>query len=74
MKGIVFVPGISGSELIFQNMQPPIWPPKWDDLFVYRELDELLDPNNVSIGNVIDEVDWADRRHSSVTRRASWYP
>lgn len=56
MKGIVFVPGISGSELIFQNMQPPIWPPKWDDLFVYRELDELLDPNNVSIGNVIDEV------------------
>src|SRR3974390_633702 len=56
MLGIVFVPGISGSELIFDNMQPPIWPPKWEDLFVYRELDELLDPGKVSGGNVIDVV------------------
>lgn len=56
VKGIVFVPGISGSELIFQNMQPPIWPPKVTDLFVYRELDELLDPQNVTVGNVIDTV------------------
>jgi phospholipase A1 len=56
MQGIVFVPGISGSELIFQNMQPPIWPPKVEDLFVYRELDELLDPNSVTVGNVVDKV------------------
>src|ERR1700677_2342344 len=56
MQGIVFVPGISGSELIYQNQMPPIWPPKWTDLFVYRELDELLDPDDVTVGDVIDSV------------------
>jgi phospholipase A1 len=56
MQGIVFVPGISGSELIYKNAMPPIWPPKWTDLFVYRELDELLDPKDVSVGTVIDSV------------------
>jgi hypothetical protein len=56
MQGIVFVPGISGSELIYQKQTPPIWPPKWNDLFVYRELDELLDPLNVTVGAVIDTV------------------
>ena len=56
MKGLVFVPGISGSELLYKNAVVPIWPPKWTDLFVYRELDELLDPKNVSVRNVIDSV------------------
>jgi pimeloyl-ACP methyl ester carboxylesterase len=56
MQGIVFVPGISGSELIFENTLPPIWPPKIEDLFVYQELDELLDPNKVTVGKVIDTV------------------
>jgi phospholipase A1 len=56
MQGIVFVPGISGSELIYRNQQPPIWPPKWTDLFVYRELDELLDPINDTVGAVIDSA------------------
>jgi hypothetical protein len=57
MQGIVFVPGISGSALIYQNKTPPIWPPNWWDVpFGYQELSELLDPTNVTVGNVIDSV------------------
>jgi phospholipase A1 len=56
MQGIVFVPGISGSELIYKNEMPPIWPPKWNDLWVYQEMDELTDPDQVSVGAVIDSV------------------
>src|SRR5579862_7003669 len=56
MKGIVFVPGISGSALLYKQAPVPIWPPKVTDLFVYRELDELLDPVNVTVGTVIDSV------------------
>ncbi len=57
MQGIVFVPGISGSELIYESETPPIWPPNWWDVpFGYQELDELIDPNNVTVGNVIDSM------------------
>src|SRR5262245_38918939 len=56
MQGIVFVPGISGSELIFKSETPPIWPPNWWDIFGYEEMKELLDPKHVSVGNVIDNV------------------
>jgi len=56
MQGIVFVPGISGSELIFKSETPPIWPPNWWDIFGYEEMKEILDPKHVSVGNVIDNV------------------
>jgi phospholipase A1 len=59
MQGIVFVPGISGSGLIYNNQSPPltIWPPHWYDVpFGYQELDKLLDPINVTVGAVIDSV------------------
>jgi len=56
VKGIVFVPGISGSEIIFRNEAPPIWPPKWNDFPTYQEMDELCDPTEDTVGNVIDTV------------------
>jgi phospholipase A1 len=57
MHGIVFVPGISGSELIYKDQSPPIWPPNWWDIPVgYLELSELLDPTNITVGKVIDSV------------------
>ena len=56
MKGLVFAPGISGSELLYKHAPHPIWPPNWWDFAVYREMDELLDPKNVSVGAVIDSV------------------
>jgi hypothetical protein len=56
MQGIVFVPGISGSELLYKGAAVPIWPPKITDWPRYRELLELLDPKEVSVRNVIDYV------------------
>ena len=56
MQGIVFVPGISGSELLYKGAAVPIWPPKITDWPRYRELLELLDPKDVSVRNVIDYV------------------
>ncbi len=58
MQGVVFVPVISGSELIYHGAEDtgPIWPPKLEDISVYQELDELLDPKRVTVGNVIDSV------------------
>jgi pimeloyl-ACP methyl ester carboxylesterase len=56
MHGIVFVPGISGSELLYKGATAAIWPPKLTDWPRYRELPELLDPKDVSVRNVIDAV------------------
>ena len=55
MEGIIFVPGISGSQLLYKNNRP-IWPPSWNDLFGYQEIKELLDPKNVVVGSAIDVV------------------
>ena len=54
MKGIVFVPGISGSGLLYKGAE--IWPPKITDWPRYRDMDELLDPIDVSVAAVIDFV------------------
>lgn len=56
MHGIVFVPGISGSELLYKGAQVAIWPPKITDWPRYREMVELLDLEDVSVRNVIDYV------------------
>ena len=53
MEGIIFVPGISGSQLLYKKTRS-IWPPSWNDLFGYRELNELLDPKNITVGSAID--------------------
>jgi hypothetical protein len=58
MEGLVFVPGIFGSELYFhpEGGGPPelIWPPGPDDLNGYLSIDELVDPRRVSVGDVVD--------------------
>lgn len=55
MKGIVFVPGITGSEMLFSGNI--IWPPDLGDVLNgYQKLAQLMDPIKVSVGNVIDSV------------------
>jgi phospholipase A1 len=58
MEGIVFVPGIFGSELYYNNNNPSeIWPPgPLDALFGYTQIDELSDPARVTVGNIIDSI------------------
>jgi hypothetical protein len=49
-KGIVFVPGITGSELFYTPTSEKIWPPDLGDfLFGYpkQKLDKLSDPKQV---------------------------
>jgi pimeloyl-ACP methyl ester carboxylesterase len=54
MKGIVFVPGIEGSELYYTPLNEKIWPPDVVDVLLgYQKIDKLSDPKNVSVGNVI---------------------
>jgi pimeloyl-ACP methyl ester carboxylesterase len=54
-KGIVFVPGITGSELVYTPTNEKIWPPDLGDVFLgYQKFDKLSDPKQVSVGNVID--------------------
>jgi hypothetical protein len=56
MHGIVLVPGITGSQLIYKKESIPIWPPDCGDILGYRHIDKLLDPVNVKVGRVIDFV------------------
>ena len=57
MEGIVFVPGIFGSELYFNNNgASEIWPPGLFDLGGYTHIDELSDPTRVSVGNIVDFI------------------
>lgn len=49
-------PELSGSELLYKGASAAIWPPKITDWPRYRELPELLDPVDVSVRNVIDDV------------------
>jgi len=59
MEGIVFVPGIFGSELYYNNNgASEIWPPGPLDLFGYtsEHMDELSDPTRVSVGNIIPYI------------------
>jgi pimeloyl-ACP methyl ester carboxylesterase len=52
MEGIILIPGITGSELIFRHTK--IWPPRMRDVFGYLEVDELMDTHDINVGNVID--------------------
>jgi phospholipase A1 len=59
MEGIVFVPGIFGSELYYNNNgASEIWPPGPLDLFGYtsEHMDELSDPTRLSVGNIIPYI------------------
>lgn len=57
MEGIVFVPGIFGSELYYNNNSASqIWPSGPFDLGGYTQIDELSDPARVSVGKIVDYV------------------
>jgi hypothetical protein len=57
MEGIVFVPGIFGSQLYYNNNgASQIWPPGPFDLGGYTQIDELSDATRVSVGNIIDYI------------------
>jgi hypothetical protein len=58
MEGIVFVPGIFGSELYYNNNNgsSEIWPPGPFDLLGYTQISELSDPTRVSVGDIIDYI------------------
>ena len=60
MEGIVFVPGIFGSELFYNpdggGAADQIWPPGPLDVFGYLETSLLSDPKRVSVGGVVDYV------------------
>ena len=55
MKGVVFVPGIEGTELLYKGSR--IWPPDFGDITGYKKVDQLMDPAHVSAGQVIDRID-----------------
>jgi hypothetical protein len=58
MHGIVFVPGITGSELLYN--QSKIWPPDFLDVlggYQNSKFKELMDPKNVSVGSPIDVIE-----------------
>jgi phospholipase A1 len=58
MEGIVFIPGIFGSELNYNNNNgsSEIWPPGLFDLGGYTQISELSDPTQVSVGDIIDYI------------------
>jgi hypothetical protein len=59
MEGIVFVPGIFGSELYYNNGAPSeIWPPGPLDAIAgkYTQINELSDPVRVSVGDIIPYI------------------
>jgi phospholipase A1 len=58
MEGIVFVPGITGSQLNYHSggSIQQIWPPQPWDMAGYQEISELMDRKHVTVGNVIDTI------------------